>query len=130
MASQGKEIWRACLNPQDATVFTHAIGIFTTPTHPPPHPLPIGSSSRTLDTLTDILGDFLSRIAKVMRTKADQMAEQGSVGFQVRNVVSTGVLQGKTITCKYMCGWEIRSILRVCGCTFHWNLVTELRLPD
>ena len=43
----------------------------------------IASSSRALDTLTDVLGDFLTKLSKLLRVKTDQQAESGDVGFQV-----------------------------------------------
>ena len=36
-----------------------------------------------LDTLADVLGDFLSKLSKLLRINADQQAESGDVGFQV-----------------------------------------------
>ena len=41
------------------------------------------SSSRALDTLADVLGDFLSKLSKLLRINADQQAENGDIGFQV-----------------------------------------------
>jgi len=40
------------------------------------------SSSRALDTLTDVLGDFLTKLSKLLRVNTDQQAESGDGGFQ------------------------------------------------
>ena len=40
------------------------------------------SSSRALDTLSDVLGNFLSNFCKIMRVNADQLCESGTLSFR------------------------------------------------
>ena len=40
------------------------------------------SSSRALDALSDVLGDFLSNFCKIMRINADRLCETGSLSFE------------------------------------------------
>ena len=42
----------------------------------------IDASSRALDTLTDVMGNFLSNFCKIMRINADRLQESGSLAFQ------------------------------------------------
>ena len=44
--------------------------------------LSTGASSRALDTLTDVMGNFLSNFCKIMRINADRLRESGSLSFQ------------------------------------------------
>lgn len=44
--------------------------------------LSIDASSRALDTLTDVLGNFLGNFCKIMRINADRLQEDGSLSFQ------------------------------------------------
>lgn len=41
-----------------------------------------GSSSRALDTLTDVLDNFLRNLCKLMRINADRLCESGTLAFQ------------------------------------------------
>ena len=64
------------------TNFTHTHT--HTHTHIPTHTHTYtASSSRALDTLTDVLGDFLTKLSKLLRVNTDQQAESGDGGFQV-----------------------------------------------
>ena len=40
------------------------------------------SSSRALDALSDVLGNFLSNFCKIMRINADRLCESGSLSFE------------------------------------------------
>lgn len=42
----------------------------------------IDASSRALETLTDVMGNFLSNFCKIMRINADRLQESGSLAFQ------------------------------------------------
>ena len=40
------------------------------------------SSTQALNTLADVLGDYLTKLCKLLRTTSDEQAESGCLGFQ------------------------------------------------